>query len=153
MQFEEFIDIQLTEDRRAFIVHFPAKAGKTDFVKKFGVLRPDVILLDLQEWLLGLDEIDDISLIDFDKLKELLLGINEKETVIIIDNCDVLFNTWKDSEKNKFIAWLKVRLRSPSVTTNTFVFVIQTDPYFDHVNLKNSRGDSRILSLDAFTMI
>ena len=153
MQFEEFIDIQLTEDRRAFIVHFPAKSGKTAFVKKFSEIQSGVILLDLQEWLLALDEIDDISLIDFDKLEELLLGINEKESVIIIDNCDVLFNTWKDSEKKKLIAWLKVGLRSPGVTTNTFVFVIQTDPYFVNVKLKNSHGFSRILALDVFTAI
>jgi len=152
MNFHDFLDNQLTEDRRAFIVHYPAKSGKTAFFRDVESARDDVQVLDLQKWLLKHDKYKEISSVDSSGLEKIILGLDFEEPVIIVDNCDVLFNTWKDADKDRFASLLKVKLRSPGVTDKTFVFVIQTDPFFDQTNLTNSQDKSRIIPLDAFNL-
>jgi len=50
MNFHDYLNRQKTEDRRAFIVHNPARSGKTQFAREIANTRPDVFYLDLQQY-------------------------------------------------------------------------------------------------------
>ena len=49
INFFKYLDQQSSEDKRAFIVHYPAKSGKTSFAKRAAMQRADIFYLDLQE--------------------------------------------------------------------------------------------------------
>ena len=83
-------------------------------------------------------------------LQQLLLNSDIKESVVIIDNVDFLFNAWESSDQVEFENWLRIQLRSPSITNKTFVFFVQSDSFFTNMKLTNSRGESRVLPLNAF---
>ena len=148
MNFHDFLNRQKTEDRRAFIVHFPARSGKTQFARQVANARPDVYYLDLQQYFI--DHPQASHQYGFSKLKSLLLNIDVDESVVLIDNPDFFFNTWLRRDQADFSNWLKIQLRSPGVTKKTFVFFVQSDPFFESMDLKNSQGESRVLPLNAF---
>ena len=72
------------------------------------------------------------------------------ESLVVVDNPDFLLNTWTAGHKREFVALVDRRLQSPTVTDKTFAFLIQTDPQIVRHTLTNTRGQSRILPLDAF---
>jgi len=72
------------------------------------------------------------------------------ESVVLVDNLDFLFNTWLKRDQADFLNWLKIQLRSPGVTKKTFVFFVQSDPFFESMDVNNSQGESRVLPLNAF---
>lgn len=148
MNFHNFLDRQKTEDRRAFIVYFKAKSGKTKFAKQIADVRADVYYLDLQEYTLG--HPDSITAYNFSGLKTFLLDIIVDQPVILIDNPDFLFNTWVKKDEIEFENWLKIQLRSPGVTEKTYVFFVQNDPFFENLKLMNSHGESRVIPLNSF---
>lgn len=149
MNFHEYLNRQMAEDRRAFIIHYPAATGKTDYAQRICKTRDDAYRFDFQQYWLSHPELEPGKL-DLKTFEELLLGLQVPETVVIIDNLDILFNVWSDREKKSFLYWLKVQLRSPSDTDKTIVFVLQTDSAFIEYEMRNSQGDSRILPLDSF---
>lgn len=146
--FNDFLNRQKTEDRRAFIVHYPAKSAKTRFAQKVSEKRVDTYCLDLQAH--ANEHQEAFKSFGFTVLQQLLLGLDVKESVVIIDNADFLFNTWESTDQVEFENWLRIQLRSPSMSNKTFVFFVQSDDYFMNMQLKNSRGESRVLPLDAF---
>jgi hypothetical protein len=146
--FNEFLNRQKTEDRRAFIVHYPAKSGKTRFAQKVCKKRNDTYYVDLQAY--ANEHQENFPSFGFSILQQLLLGLDIKESVIVVDNPDFMFNVWESSDQVEFENWLRIQLRSPSITNKTFVFFVQSDPYFTNMKLKNSRGESRVLLLSAF---
>lgn len=148
MNFHDYLNRQKTEDRRAFIVHYPAKSSKTRFAHQVAKTSPDVYLLDLQQHFL--ENPNPISQFGFQELKTLLQNLTVDESVVLVDNPDFLFNTWGKRDQIDFANWLKIQLRSPGVTSKTFVFFVQSDPYFESMQLVNSKGETRILPLNAF---
>jgi hypothetical protein len=148
MNFHDFLNRQKTEDRQAFIVHYPARSGKTQFARQAVKARPDIYYLDLQQYFL--DHPQSSHQFSFSELKTLLLNLNVDESVVLVDNPDFLFNTWARRDQADFANWLKIQLRSPGVTNKTFVFFVQNDPFFENMDLKNSQGESRVLPLNAF---
>lgn len=148
MNFHDYLNRQKTEDRRAFIVHYPARSGKTQFARQVANSRPDVVYLDLQQYFI--DHPPSSHQYGFSELKSLLLNLDVSESVVLVDNPDFLFNTWLKRDQSDFSNWLKIQLRSPGVTKQTFVFFVQTDPFFERMDLENSQGESRILPLNAF---
>jgi hypothetical protein len=148
MNFHDFLNRQKTEDRRAFIVHYPAKSSKTQFARHAVKTHPDIYYLDLQQYFLDRPQSSDQF--GFSELKSVLLNLNVSESVLLVDNPDFLFNTWTKRDQADFANWLKIQLRSPGVTKKTFVFFVQNDPYFENMDLKNSQGESRVLPLNAF---
>ena len=153
MKFDDFLDFQMTQDRRAFVVHFPALSGKTRYFSTVAASRKDAVLLDLQRWLLKRAITENAKVIDPEDLFKMLLDLDYQNSIIIVDNVDVVFNSWKKHMKDDFFTSLRVWLRSPSVTSNTFVFVLQDDASLAKVTLANSRNESRVLPLDAFDAI
>lgn len=153
MKFHDYLNNQKTEDRRAFIVHYPAKSGKTQFAREICEQREDAHLLDLQAYFLQHPELSPIRRLDFTKFKDLLLSLDMREDVILVDNVDFLFNTWRKKDKEKFSNWLKHQLRTPGDTKKTFIFVFQTDPFIENIILVNSNQESRVLPMNEFESI
>lgn len=150
MNFRDYLNRQKAEDRRAFIIYARACGGKTAFARRVCGSRKDVHLLDLQDYFLGHPELPSIAQMNPKRLELLLLNLPADVSVIIVDNMDFLFNTWQPDQKQEFLNWLRVRLRSPSVTPKTFVFFLQDDPALEAAEMASSYGASRIRPLGDF---
>jgi len=146
----EYVEGQATERYRAFIVHGPAMSGKTRLAHR---LR-DVLgahILDLQAYFVGHPDL--CARVDRYRprdLERLLLALDASESLVVVDNPDFLINTWTSRHKREFVAMVDHRLHSPTVTDKTFAFLIQTDPVIVRHTLTNTRGQPRILPIDAF---
>jgi len=150
MNSHDYLSRQQNEDRRAFIIHYGAKSGKTRFARRICETRHDAYLLDLLAYFLAHPELPPIQQCGLDILKKLLRTLDIPQSVVIVDNADFLFNTWGTEEKRRLLNWLGVQLRSPADTEKTFVFMIQTDDAIAAANLHNSYGESRVLALNEF---
>ena len=151
MNFNTYLNHQMAEDRRAFLVHFSAKSGKTQFARRISQVRSDVYYLDLQSYFLENADLPPTGDCDVDTLKKLLLGLKVTQPVIVVDNPDFLFNTWDRSQKNEFLQWINKALRSPAHTQKTFAFFFQDDPVILSATFdKNAQHEPRILSLNSF---
>lgn len=153
INFFHYLNQQKNEDKQAFIIHYPANSGKTEFAKNVSSLRPDIYYLDLQKTFLEQSNLPQISICGFNFLKTFLLTFDKNQPVILIDNPDFLFNTWELPEKHVFLNWIKVQLRSPGVIKKTLIFMIQTDDVFATAQFNNSLGQPRILALNQFESI
>ena len=146
----DYIATQATERYRAFIVHGPAMSGKTRLARRMHeVLGAHV--LDLQARFVA--EPDLCARMDRYRprdLEHMLLALEVPASLVVVDNPDFLLNTWTASHKREFVAMVERRLQSPTVTDKTFAFLIQTDPAIVRHELANTRGQPRILPLDAF---
>jgi hypothetical protein len=151
MNFNTYLGHQMAEDRRAFVVHFPARSGKTQYAQRISQLRRDIYYLDLQAYFLEHHELPPIVDCDVEVLKKLLLGLKVSQSVILVDNPDFLFNTWDKGEKNEFLRWVNRALRSPTHTQKTFVFFFQDDPDFLSLSFDaNTHREPRLLPLNSF---
>jgi len=150
VNFHEYLNRQNNEDRRAFIIHYPAASGKTDFARRICETRQDAYLLDLQSYFLNHPELPPIVECGISTLKGILLSLNIPECVLVVDNPDFLLNTWSDEEKRGFLTWLRTQLRSPVDTDKTMVFVIQSDDIIAAADIQNSYGQQRVLALNQF---
>jgi len=146
----DYVAAQATESYRAFIIHGPAMSGKT----RLAHCMRDVLgahVLDLQAHFVA--EPDLCARIDRYRprdLERLLLALDVPESLVVVDNPDFLLNTWTPRHKREFMAMVDHRLRSPGLTDKTFAFLIQTDPVIVRHELTNTRGQPRILPMDAF---
>jgi hypothetical protein len=150
INFFGYLDTQRSEDKRSFIIHFPAITGKTTFAKKAASLLPDIHYLDLQKLFVSTKDFPLLKECGVDFLKNFLINLGSPEDVVLIDNPDFLLNTWSTSQKKSFIQWIKLQLRSPSITNKTFIFMIQSDDVLTNANFNNSHGQPRVLALNEF---
>ena len=77
-------------------------------------------------------------------------SLPEKTSALVIDQGDFMFNTWDKDEKQEFLHWLRVSLRTPSVAKRPFIFIIQSDGVLSSATLNNTLNQSRILALNEF---
>ena len=151
MNFNTYLSHQMAEDRRAFVVHFPARSGKTQYTQRVSQLRNDVYYIDLQTYFLEKKDLPPIEDCDVEVVKNLLLDLKVSQPVIIVDNPDFLFNTWGRNEKSEFLKWVNRALRSPTHTQKTFVFFFQDDPEFLSLSFDvNTHQEPRLLPLNFF---
>ena len=151
MNLHDYLNRQNNEDRRAFVIHYPAKKGKTSFARRICETRQDACLLDLQRYFLEHLELPPIEQCSASMLKNLLLSLDRPERVLVIDNADFLLNTWSNAEKLALVHWLRTQLRSPANTEKTLLFVIQSDDVISAVaDMRNSYGEPRVLALNEF---
>lgn len=150
INFYHFLGQQSGEDKRAFIVHFPACSGKSAFAKRAAVQKKEIYYLDLQETFLNRSDLPSITQCGFEFLKQFLLTLPVLEEFILIDNPDFLLNTWKPEEKQALVYWIRIQLRSPVDTEKTFGFFIQSDDILAAAQFTNSCGQPRVLPLNAF---
>ena len=146
----EYLATQGQERCRAFIIHAPAVEHKTALALRMrGALG--TYLLDLQAYFLEhLELAERIDRFRPGDLEELLLGLDVPEHIIVVDNMDFLLNTWTTRRLGEFVGMVDLRLKSPDTTDKTFVFMVQTNPVLLRHELKNSRGQPRILPREAF---
>lgn len=141
---------QAQERYRAFIIHAPAMEHKTTLARRIR----DVLgayLLDLQAYFLEHPELAErIDRFRPDDLEELLLGLDVPEHIVVVDNLDFLLNTWTNRRLGEFVGMVDLRLKSPDTTDKTFVFMVQTHPVLLRHELRDSRGQPRILPREAF---
>lgn len=146
----QYLATQAQETFRACIIHAPAMSHKTELARR---LR-DVLgayLLDLQaHFLEHLELAERIDRFRPDDLEKLLLKLDVPEHIVVVDNIDFLLNSWTKRHLDEFVAMVDLRLKSPGVTDKTFVFMVQTNLVITGRELQNTRGQPRILPLDAF---
>lgn len=146
----EYLTTRGQETYRACIIYAPAMSHKTELARRIR----DVLgahLLDLQAYFVEHRELAGrIDRFRPDDLERLLLGLEVPESIVVVDNPDFLLNTWTRQQLGRFVAMIDLRLKSPGVTDKTFVFVIQDHPVIVRNELKNTRGQPRILPRDAF---
>ena len=150
LKLPDYIATQATESYRAFVIHGPAMSGKTRLARRMADAL-DAYVLDLQAHFVA--DPDLCARIDRYRsrdLERLLLALDVPESLVVVDNLDFLLNTWSPRHKREFVAMIDHRLRSPRDTDKTFVFLIQTDPVIVRHELTNTRGQPRILPIDAF---
>ena len=145
-----FLTKQAQETCRAFIIHAPAMAGKTALARRMeeelGAYR-----FDLQDYFLTHPEtasgIDRFRPRD---LESIILNLEVTQKVIVVDNIDFLLNVWTPNMKREFLEIVNLRLKSPDITSKTFVFLVQTDPLISQYRFTHKQRQPRILPLDAF---
>jgi len=146
----EYLAVQRQETFRACIIHAPAMGHKTEIARRMRDLL-GVYLLDLQAYFLDHPKLPArIAHFDPQDLEKLLLQLDVPQSVVVVDNVDFLLNVWSPARRKQFAGMVDLRLKSPGVTSKTFVFMIQTDPVITNQPLENTRGTPRILPLDAF---
>lgn len=153
MNFHDYLNRQKAEDRRAFIIHFQAKSGKTAFAQRILATRQDAYLIDMQAYWKNHPELPKPIDFNFPAFRNFLVSLDVDQSVIIIDNPDLIINTWKNNDNKDFINWLRILLRSPGDTEKTFIFILQSDQFVEEANLVNSYGESRVLMLNKFDKI
>lgn len=153
MNFDEYLNRQNNEDRRAFVIHYAAKSGKTDFARRICKTHEDAYLLDLQSYFLDHPELPPIQRCGLSTLKGILLSLESPERVLVVDNPDFLLNTWSGEDKRDFVTWLRIQLRSPADTEKTLVFLIQSDDVIATSDIRNSYGEPRVLALNEFRVL
>jgi hypothetical protein len=145
-----YLATQATERYRACIFYGPAMGGKTRLAWRMRDLL-GAYVLDLQNHFLSNPDLcARIDLFRPRDLERLLLGLNVPQSIVVVDNPDFLLNTWSAPMKREFVAMIDQRLQSPAVTEKTFVFLVQTDALIAHAALTNTRGDPRVLPIEAF---
>lgn len=145
----EYLTIQQQETYRAFIIHAPAMGHKTGLAHAIRD-KLDAALLDLQAHFLAHPELASrINTFRPHDLENLLLGWDVSEPVVVVDNMDFLLNTWTPNYRREFVGMVDLRLKA-GLTSKTFIFMIQTDPVIVIHELKNTRGQPRILPVTAF---
>jgi hypothetical protein len=153
MDFGKYLNHQKTEDTQAFIIHYPANSGKTAFSKKLAETRSDVHYVDMLDCFLKNPDLEPINKFRFEKFRDFLLNYQVEQSVLIIDNPDFLLNTWRKSDKEALLNWIKIGLRSPGVTKKTIILMIQEDGFLSVAEIANSYGESRVLPLNTFGAI
>jgi hypothetical protein len=149
MNFARYLEQQSHEDRQAFIIHYPALSGKTRFIQKACQMIPGLHYVNWLEYILTKPDLASQEKVDPGQFeKELLETLGDELSAVIIDQGDPLLNTWDADEKQEFLHWLRVPLRTPGVVKRTFVFVIQTDGVLSSGALINTLNQSRILALN-----
>ena len=146
----QYLNIQAQETCRAFIIFAPAMAGKTALAQRMETLL-GFYLLDLQAHFL--DHPDLAARIDRFRprdLEGLLLGLAVPQNVVILDNLDFLLNIWTPQMKREFMAMVDLRLKSPDVTSKTFIIFVQDDPVITNYQFTLQQRQPRILPLQAF---
>ena len=146
----QFLTTQGQETYRAFIIHGPARSGKTQLARRMRAVL-GAYLLDLQAYFLEHPELAErIDRFRPNDLEKLLLGLEVPEHIVVVDNIEFLLNTWTRRHLEDLIAVIDRGLKSPGLTDKTFLFMVQTNPDIVSHELTNTRGQPRILPLDAF---
>ena len=153
MNFAEYLNHQKGEDRRSFIIHYPAHSGKSQFARKLQSTRSDIYYLDLLAYFLENRALPAVGQFDFSALRNLLLSLDVPQAVVLVDNPDILLNTWNAAEKQALLDWVRVGLRSPADTEKIFVFIIQEDEVLATADFRNAYDEPRVLALNMFDAV
>ena len=147
---QQYLVTQSQETYRACVIHAPAMGNKTATARRVRD-RLDAYLLDLQAYFLERPDLAaGIDCFRPADLEALLRALDVPQALVVVDNLDFLLNTWTRGQVDEFLSMVESRFKSPGDTDKTFVFFLQPHPDVVGHALHNTRGQPRILPLDAF---
>jgi hypothetical protein len=145
----QYLNVQSQETCRAFVIHAPAMAGKTALARRMerilGAYR-----FDLQHHFIANEKLAaSIDRFRPRDLEKLLLSVSVPQSVIVVDNLDFLLIVWTPRMKREFMDMVDLRLKSPDITSKTYVFMVQDDAVITDYRFTLTPRQPRILPLRA----
>ncbi|WP_282155895.1 hypothetical protein [Cytobacillus gottheilii] len=143
MKLYDFIDIQLTERYKHFIVHGPGLYGLTQLAKEIEK-QYQVNYIDLLKvFREDRQKSDKIDIFGPTKLTRYLETFNEKG-VYIFDQIDFLINVWDENQVKEFLAYV-----DNNQSNSCFIFFMNTISVLEQKDLikKNNLGFSRVINI------
>ena len=146
----EYLDLLGQEKFRAIILHAPPE--KSPELSKFTnnlISHKDGKVLDLLVHFQEEPKVaSDIDRFGPAQLKIVLLDRSQGKDLLIIDHLDFLLDTWRKEERQAFFRMVKHQWNSFLDNTRaTLVFCLQSSSEIEDLNISDTRGRSRVLSL------
>lgn len=145
----QFLQRQLGERYKAFVIHGPPLASKTRFARKLAEVIPGGIYLDLLRYVSEQPELaQQVDMIDIAALQRLVItyAANTGAQVLLVDELDFLIPIWGD-DLTEFKHM--VRLLSVTQTPAIIGFILQTRYELEEWNLPNgANNQNRILHFE-----
>lgn len=143
MRLFDFIDIQLKERYKHFIIHGPALYELTpiakEIQKKFEANYVDLLEVFKEDR----EKAENIDIFGPTKLTKYLETF-DKEKLYIFDKIDFLINVWDENQIREFLAYI-----DHSQSNSCFIFIMNTISVLEQENLikKNNLGLSRMVNI------
>lgn len=138
----DFINIQLKERYKSFVIYGPAMSGKSEFARKLAE-KTGSLYIDLLADFLSKPELSgSIDTFEPQDLKKYLRNIPFGGKLIVIDNIDFLINTWNDLNKEHFLNFIE-----RDEFRIGYCFILQSAKFLRDRQIENSFGQDRILNI------
>lgn len=138
----DFIDIQLKERYKHFIVYSLPMTGTTGYAKK-ACKEYDGYYLDVLKELKNYEDIlNNIDMFYPEDFFNWLKKYNNKNKFIVVDNFDFLINTWRNEQEEIFL-----NLVEKQESEIMYIFFMQERKFIKKRSIENISGKSRIISL------
>ena len=146
----EYLNLLGQEKFRAIILHAPP--DKSPELSKYSnrlLSNKAGAALDLLDYFLEEPKVaSDIDRFGPEQLKTVLLDRSHGKDLLIIDHLDFLLDTWRKDERQAFFRMVKQQWNSFLENTRaTLVFCLQSSSEIEDLNISDTRGRSRVLSL------
>ena len=146
----EYLNLLGQEKFRAIILHAPP--DKSPELSRYAtrlLSHKDGAALDLLDYFQEEPKVaSDIDRFGPEQLKTVLLDRSHGKDLLIIDHLDFLLDTWRKEERQAFFRMVKQQWNSFLDNTRaTLVFCLQSSSEIEDLNISDTRGRSRVLSL------
>lgn len=142
MSIEEFINEQLSERYKHFIIYGPPKLGKTKLGKRIAASMNGKYLDMLDFFLASDDFAAQIDIFGPQRLIQLIQ--NETASFIVIDQLDFLLNTWDDTQFRELMVFI-----DQNQSKNCCAFIMHNYRLLEKEALikPNDKGHERLLNI------
>jgi len=138
----DFVNNQLKERYKSFVVFGPAMSGKSEFARKLAV-KTEALYIDLLADFLSKPELSgSIDTFEPQDLKKYLRNIPFGGKLIVIDNIDFLINTWNNLNKEHFLNFIE-----RDEFRIGYCFILQAAKFLRDRRIENSIGQNRVLNI------
>lgn len=143
MRLFDFIDIQLKERYKHFIIHGPALYELTPLAKEIQKQFEANYIDLLDVFIEDRQKAEKIDIFGPTKLTNYLETFND-EYLYIFDKIDFLINVWDENQIKEFLAYV-----DHSQSKSCFIFFMNTISVLEQENLikKNNLGISRVINI------
>ncbi len=145
----QFLQRQLGERYKTFVIHGPPLASKTKFARKLAEVIPGGVYLDMLRYVSERPELaQQVDMIDVAALQHLVItyAANAGARLLLVDELDFLVPIWGDD-----LTEFKHMVRSLSIAQTPAVigFILQTRFELEEWNLPNgANNQNRILHIE-----
>jgi hypothetical protein len=141
-----FLQVQRRERLRAFIVHAPARSGKTAFARKLASIEKGEYIDILNMVASDIELCREVDELDAAFLKRTALSAAARGAgLVLLDEFDFLVPVW-GGDVSQLIEWVR-KLQEPE-TGAVVGLLMRTVPALESLQLSNTKGQSRVLRLD-----
>jgi hypothetical protein len=146
MLFEEYLDIQMKERYRAFILVAPGKSGKTVLWKKTAH-KAESEYMDYLEYVCGNPELEkSVETISPAKVFETLEARIDCK-LLLVDHLDFLFSIWTTSQQKEFLRLLNKKSNGTCIAVTLHNYKLFNEEEWLQ---RNSAGMKRIINIIEF---